>query len=265
VYAEIFERLRFLVEHEASKVGARLKVVDYTNWDDPVVGETLKAFDGIFLIPLSEEVPRNIQTMLAQSEVPLVAFEQNLTSRGIPSILSTPEIFVQYLLDYLEQIGHKNIHCVNTQNFDQVIQSRVQQWEIWNIVHGGSGQLIQKSVERYGRPMEMAHQLMSEFLKTNTQKNMAFLCLTEPCAIGVQRACWDVGLVPGKDVSIATFDSGLSKYVYPALTCIEFPDLSPYIGLCLKWMMSKNKQWAGPLMLQPKRAEIFEGGSCRKV
>lgn len=264
VYSEMFERLRFFVEHEAQKFGARLKVVDYTDWEDPVVAETLKAFDGVFVIPLSEALPKAVQKLLMTSEIPVVAFEQNLSGLGIPSIISTPDIFVQHILDYLESLGHKNIHCVNTQNSDAVIQARIQQWELWKLVHGTKGQLIHEPVERYGQPLITAHRRMVDFLKTNPSQGTALLCLTEPCAIGALRACWDCGLVVGKDISLATFDSGLSKFMVPALACVDMPDLSAYVGLCLKWMQANNKTWSGPLLLQPMVAKIFAGESVVK-
>jgi DNA-binding LacI/PurR family transcriptional regulator len=264
VYAEFFERVRFAIEHAIDHQELSFQTVDYVNWEDPVLFEALKRFDGVFMIPMSEDIPKSIEQRLQEATSPLVMFERNLTHLGIPSIISTPDFFVQHLMDHLAVKGHKNIHCLNTQNSDSVILGRVQQWQVWNRLHGGAGELIQDPVDRYGSPIERAYQMAKELFKKPLTAT-ALICLTEPCAVGTLKAMWESGMVPGKDCSLVTFESLLCKYLHPSVTCSEFSDLTPYITICLDWFKREDRTWEGPLLLQPLQSAIQNGDSVATI
>jgi LacI family transcriptional regulator len=261
IYSEFFERLKFSLEHAVDQGETQIHHVSYLNWEDPMFHDVLKNFDAVFVVPLPEEIPNMIKNQMVTSPASVVVFERDLRELGIPSIITMPHFFVQHLMDHLSSLGHRHIDCINTQNVDDIILGRIQQWQVWNSLHGGKGTLHQKPVEHYGCPMEQGYQVAKALL---AQKNhsKAFICLTEPCAIGVCKAMWESGLEPGKDISLATFESQLARYIHPGLTCIKFPDPSPYIKICLDWIKRGSRDWEGPLLLQAQESSIFEGGSC---
>lgn len=261
IYSESLERLRFSLEHAVSDKAISLHCVDYVNWNDPVVSDVLKNFDGVFIVPMTEDIPKNTLKAFSEAKASVVMFERDLREYGIPSIITTPHFFVQHLMDHLAAMGHQHIDCFNTQNLDDIILGRIQQWQVWNSTHGGRGKLYQDPVERYGSPTQKAYHITKRVLEQPLQSS-AIICLTEPCAIGVTKALWEHGLEPGKDISLATFESSLCRYIHPGLTSIVFPDPSPYINICLDWLERGAQQWQGPLLLQPQESEIFEGGSC---
>jgi DNA-binding LacI/PurR family transcriptional regulator len=261
VYSEFFERLKFSIEHAMADESMTCSTIHYVNWEDPIFNDVLKRFDAVFLIPKSEEIPKVILQSISDSSAPVVVFERDLREIGVPSIITTPHYFVQHLMDHMASLGHHDIDCFNTQNCDDIIMGRIQQWQVWNTLHGGKGRLFQEPVESYGCPMEKAYELAMKIFKEK-RISTGVICLTEPCAIGVTKAMWESGIEPGKDLSLVTFESQLSRYIHPGLTCIAYPDPLPFIKICIEWFKRDGQNWEGPLLLQPQESRVIEGGSC---
>ena len=45
------------MESVARQRGDRVRVVNYHHWDDPALTESIRAFDGVFLVTSSEPIP----------------------------------------------------------------------------------------------------------------------------------------------------------------------------------------------------------------
>src|SRR5690606_5247970 len=63
---------RIAVEREGARRGIAVRPVDFVHWDDPIIGETLEGFDGVFLLPSSDAMPDALLERLRTAPVPLV-------------------------------------------------------------------------------------------------------------------------------------------------------------------------------------------------
>jgi len=256
------------VEIVADKLEASVRPIDFVHWDDPAIPEALNNFDGVFILPTSEEFSPEIINILKNSRAPLVVFDNDLTEHGIPSAIIFPPVFVQNLLDHLDALGHRHIDCLNTQPKEQMCIQRIDQWNLWRVKHGYPGQLFDEPVKSYGFAWIQAYEVMGRLLDSGEFKASALFCTTQSVAIGAMRAMHERGLKVGKDISIcAANDDGTCQYLCPSITCLKKPDIVPHITLCVEWMARGGKDWVGPLLLKSTTDPIFIGettGPCLK-
>jgi len=244
-----------ILAHEAYGTGWRVKLVLYTHWDDPIIEESVAGFDGIFLYPVSEPLQERASSLLNSGRAPVVCIGEDMSSLGVPSVLVHPEDAAPRMLDYLESLGHRRIDCLNTQPLDPNTIKKIGQWRKWLLVHGLEGELFDNPVESYGHSYEKALGYVTSLLK-------CLLCTTEGSAIGASRALISHGLLPGRDVSVASCcDEGMAKFFHPSITSMGVPDHSGDIRLCMEWMRREGRRWEGPLLLGSKGGEIFIGES----
>src|SRR5690606_37999957 len=181
---------------------------------------------------------------------------------GIPSIDLFPPVFIQRLLDALEEMGHRSVDCFNIQTIDPAIQQRIDQWNLWRAVHRMTGQLLGASIKPYEIPLAQAYEQAGQLLDAGRFTASAVLCTTAPAAIGLIRAMRDRKIQVGRDVSVCVVnDEGLCRYMSPSVTGIEMPDPAAYLTVCLEWMQRSGEGWIGSLLLQPTQVPLFFGES----
>lgn len=245
-------RWRDRILQTAERVSGVVRPVLYTHWDDPVIGSTLDSFDGVFLLPSCEPIPPRIIQRIKQAPRPLVMLEEDFSSLGIPTVRQNSPVFVQHLLDHLEERGFREIACLNVQPHDGTVLQRLAQWQIWMTAHHLSGQLFDEPVEAYHDPTAQAYLVMQKLLANDEFHGEALLCITLAAAIGANRAMHEAGLRPGVDVAVcAVGGEGVAALQIPSITALEAPDVSPYIKICLDWMSKGGGAWSGPLLMQP--------------
>jgi hypothetical protein len=102
---------------------------------------------------------------------------------------------------------------------------------------------------------------MSELLKQGPLKSTAFVGTTFPAAVGAIRACWERGLVVGKDVSICAINiEAPARFMTPSVTGLDTPNLSNLLGKCFDWF-TDDCNWTGTRRLEPTRSEFVQGES----
>ncbi len=261
-----FEWWRTSIEKCAEQYDLSVRPVDYVHWNDPNVLSTLDRPTGVFLIPLAEEIPELVFERIRTAKAPVVALDRDTKSWGIPSIQMFPADCTQKILDYLFSLGHRNIACLSTQPTNPDTEARIQQWALWKAARQLPGELYNFPVKPYKCPMVAGHAAMLNAFKKKDFAATAIMCTTEPAATGAMRAMRDNNLVPGKDLSICAVNDGLlAHYLYYSLTCLEISDPTPYINLCLEWILRQGKGWVGPLNLFPTQFELFEGESTAAI
>ena len=90
-------------EHVARQHNARIRVQNYLHWDDPVITESLRSYDGVLLVTSSEPMPAWTANMLAQSDG-VVVLSEDLTHLGIPSVVLFPPRCTKTMLDRLARL-----------------------------------------------------------------------------------------------------------------------------------------------------------------
>ena len=102
---------------------------------------------------------------------------------------------------------------------------------------------------------------MRESLARRSPEATAFVGTTFPAAVGAMRACWEKGLVAGRDISICSINiEKPARFMTPSVTGLDTPNLSKLLRRCFEWF-EENQQWKGNTLMEPVRAEFFEGES----
>ncbi|MDB5325498.1 MAG: yvoA [Phycisphaerales bacterium] len=255
-----FDRWRMAAERAVGQANRALRLVPFHHWDDPILVEAFDTFDGMFLLPPAEEIPPNIVKAIHESKSKIVALDADLTPHGIRSVELIPPSSVQRLLDHLAGLGHRVIHCVNSQPMDSVIIQRIQQWVLWRSVQDIKGELLNEPDQSYGDPARKGYDLMARRLAAGPLAASAIIAMTMPAAMGVQRALYERGIVVGKDISLCVAnDEGLAAYLCPSMTATRMPDPLPYLTVCLEWMT--GDPFNGPLLMRPTDVPLFLGES----
>jgi hypothetical protein len=108
---------------------------------------------------------------------------------------------------------------------------------------------------------------MREVLDRGPLKTTALVGTTFPAAVGAMRACWEKGLVLGKDVSICAINiESPARYMTPSVTGLDTPDLSKLLQQCFDWF-SSDSDWTGTKCLRPASARFVcgESTSARQI
>jgi hypothetical protein len=254
------------IQKTAERMGASIRPVYYVHWDDPIICDTLAGFDGVFLVPTSEPIrPEAIERFRAV-EAPLAFVCGDWTAWGIPSVTGDRCERIQQVLDYLGELGHRHIDCLNTQPMDWWMDGLIEQWNIWRAAHGCAGRLINDPVRPYEWAPHRAREVVGRLLNAKTFHATALFCVTEPAATGAIRAFHDRGMQVGRDVSVAVgFDEGLAQIMVPSLTSLERLDIGPLLAICVEWMQRGGKDWVGPLLVEGPRRRLFKGESTGRV
>jgi hypothetical protein len=249
---------RWAIQKATSNLPCMVRAVFFMNWDDPILLDCLKGFDGIFLYPPPDDLPEEVAGYLRHSEHPVIVVDEDLSSYGVPSVQLFPAVSIQKLLDHLADKGHTRIGCLNTQPGNRVTQERINQWRYWMASHGFSGHLADVQVPFHGDLMAPAYDAMKLILEDPERKETAWVCVTTPPAIGAMRAMLDKGLQPGKDIAICSINGeGIASVLNPRLTSLEGADPVPFLNICLEWMMAGGGDWRGPLLMRPNDVPLI--------
>jgi DNA-binding transcriptional regulator YhcF (GntR family) len=239
-----------------------LRTVLYVHWDDPVVVDAVRGFDGVFIIPAAEDAPGEVLKFLQNPAHRVVMLDQNFTGHGLPSVMQFPALFVQNVLDHLASLGKTRIGCFNTQPEHEPVLERMDQWRFWMAAHGFRGELYSRPVESGRLASVHAYHYMNEILRSEGLRADALFCITAAAAMGVLRALADVGREAGRDLPVAAANGeGIAELFNPTLTSLTSPDMTPYLDYCLDWMLSEGKPWVGPLLMAPAQIPLYVGES----
>ncbi|MGL4310932.1 MAG: substrate-binding domain-containing protein [Paracoccaceae bacterium] len=114
----------------------------------------------------------------------------------------------QQATDHLLDLGHRRIALLNGAEFmDFAIRRRAG----YEAALAARGLLIDPDLMRAGQMTEgYGYGAALQMLSAGNRAPTAFLTSSLTIAIGVRRALWDLGLTPGRDVSLVTYDDELS-------------------------------------------------------
>jgi DNA-binding LacI/PurR family transcriptional regulator len=251
--------LRQTVFEAAEKYGLAMRPVQYVHWDDPVVASAAGNPAGLIFIPSAVDVPDYVLAMLQSSKC--VSLDLDLSDRDVPSISLFPDAHILRVFEHLRQLGHYQIGCISTQHHNPEIDRRIRLWRGYLQDHQMTGQLLERPTSSYQDATPAAYDLMRETLAQGSLRSTAFVGTTFPAAVGAIRACWERGLVVGRDVSICAINiESPARFMTPAVTGLEIPNLSRSLGQCFEWF-TEDYEWTGPRRMEPNRAEFVLGES----
>ena len=260
-----FVHCRMAISRAAEFHHAQLKPVEYTHWFDPVVKEALQGSDGTLLIPSTEAIPDTVFKDLHDGDNKVVFFDADMTDHGIPSIRLFAREHINDLLNHLWALGHRKIDCLNAQGHNNEIDRRIDHWRDWLGQRGGAGAFYDTPAPPYEEVISRAHQTVVDLLDDDAM-GTALVCTTQPAALGAIRACHDMGVQVGVDLSICTINNEPSgRYLSPSLTGLEMPEIAPLVEPCFEWFASEDTEWQQDLRIVPHAANLFAGESTGLV
>ena len=255
-------QLRVLVADAAGRRGLSLRPGQFVHWEEQVLVDVVAQAKGTIVIPYGPVIPSRVLKHFTDNKV--VILDGDFTSDGLPSIRLFSDDCIQRVLDHLWQLGHRNIDCINTQNRNREIDRRIEIWEQWLERKDCQGTLHDDPAPVFSDPTILAYRMMSKLIDARGSEATAFIATTCPAAIGAIRACYERGLQVGIDVTICAVNlEPPAEFFCPSITGLNTPDLSAELGKCFEWFAS-DKQWRGPMLLEPQVSNLFEGESTGK-
>ena len=255
-------RLRAGVARATDRRGVLSRAFEYVHWEDAIVREAIDGADGLFIIPSTEPIPARLLKDITAPGAKVVFLDGDLTDHGVPSVkLFAPE-HLALIFDHLWELGHRRIDCLNAQGRNAEIDHRIADWRRWLDRRGGEGELFDDPTPPYEDTTSRAHLAMHEILKTRRDQLSALVCTTQPAAIGAMRACRDVGLEVGVDISICTVNNEpTGRFFCPSLTGLEMPAVEPLLEPALAWFASSELTWPSDPQISPEEPTLFKGES----
>lgn len=254
---------RMSASRVASSMDIQFRPFEYMYWYDSIVNDALRGSDGLIVMPSTEAIP--LQTLKAfQAEgTKVVILDGDLTDRGIPSIRLFGRSHIKEVFEHLWKLGHRRIDCLNTQDRNDEIERRITHWQAWLAERGGEGTLWDSPAQAYADPTAQAHQAMRSILRSSDHMLSAIVCTTQPAAIGAIRACADLGVTVGRDISICAINNEpTGRFFCPSITGLELPDLEPMLSRCFDWFSSGQREWPeNELLMTPQTSRMLFGES----
>lgn len=255
-------RWRVAIESAAAEHNCSVRTILYAHWNDSLLLDAIKGFDGIFLEPGTNPIPEELIEFVQSSGHPLVVVDLDFSHYGIPSIQIYPPTCIQILLKHLASVGCKRIACLNTQPDIPTIQQRMEQWRFWVKAHRHEGLLFNDPVPSGASAADHAHEVVYRLIKTKKLTADGLLCTTGAAGIGAMRALLDHGIEPGVEMKVCAVNGeGIAHLLNPTMTALESPELRPFLDYCLDWMTKGDPSWKGPTLLQPAEIPLFIGKS----
>ncbi len=264
VISEDVQAWQWAAEKAAGEMAGILRPVVFTDWNDVLIPDVLKGFDGVFLMQTGREVPSEAVQTLKNSACPVVSLDLDLSKNGIPSVCLFPKQAIWNLLDYVKELGHRRIACFNTCKSNVVIQCRIDVWQAWKIRRRVEGDLFdcpgEDNTIDYGAVF--AEREFGRLLDERLFQDTAVLCTNVWTALGVEKAMDQRGLRVGKAISVcAVNDEMLAPWLSPTLTSLRMPDTEALLSRCIRWMINGGKKWRGSMLLTPNDVPLYAGES----
>jgi DNA-binding LacI/PurR family transcriptional regulator len=215
------------------------------------------------LVTSSEPIPAWTAELLTEANG-VVALSEDLTHFDMPSIVLFPPRLIDSMMKRLRRLGHRRIDCMNIQGHNTITQARIDEWGNWLKNEELTGQLVDEPCDVDENIFEVGVKVARKWIKRIDTETTAVLCVTLPAAMGVIRAATEAGISVGDQLSVCTIDcEGIGKFYNPSIASFERPDAVKYMNDCACWFAAGGTEdlWKGPLLLEPKKLKIFDGGS----
>ncbi len=264
--SENIMRWQRLIHDACHERGWVLKPIAYSHWHDMAITEALRGTDGLFFLSIGDDFPELVVEQIRSAQAPVVVLEQDMSAEGIPSVRYCNPNAVSQLMVHLKGQGYRRAACLNTQPMSRVIGDRIRAWQLWSSAQEIQGPVFDEPVPLFRDAAEHAHEVVSRLLRNKQLDADAIVCTTPYIAMGAMRAVVDAGLRPGADIGVASVEewTGMVKLLSPSLTCLTPPPMMPVVQVCLDYFERSDRQWIGPMLIEPASMELFEGESTRR-
>ncbi len=210
------------VRNSTEALGGQVRFIAYANDTDPNISEAINEneYDVIFLSLPDREDSRLLELVSRENDRVVVMF-RDMSMYGIRSLLGADPVYIERFLELLVERGHRRIDAFGR---DTDIRAgagdRYRIWRNWLERHGIEGRFH----EMKHQPFVPDDARAADFCRRKfaaEEFGEAVFCFNPTLASGFYRACFEHGLVPGRDISVFAFgDQEKAMLMTPALATV---------------------------------------------
>ena len=210
------------VRNSTEALGGQVRFIAYASDTDPNISEAINEneYDVIFLSLPDREDSRLVELVSRQTDLVVVIF-RDMSMYGIRSLLGADPVYIERFLELLVERGHRRIDAFGR---DTDIRAgagdRYRIWRNWLERHGIEGRFH----EMKHQPFVPDDARAADFCRRKfaaEEFGEAVFCFNPTLASGFYRACFEHGLVPGRDISVFAFgDQEKAMLMTPALATV---------------------------------------------
>ena len=210
------------VRNSTEALGGQVRFIAYASDTDPNISEAINEneYDVIFLSLPDREDSRLLELVSRENDRVVVMF-RDMSMYGIRSLLGADPVYIERFLELLVERGHRRIDAFGR---DTDIRAgagdRYRIWRNWLERHGIEGRFH----EMKHQPFVPDDARAADFCRrkfTAEEFGEAVFCFNPTLASGFYRACFEHGLVPGRDISVFAFgDQEKAMLMTPALATV---------------------------------------------
>ena len=210
------------VRNSTEALGGQVRFIAYASDTDPNISEAINEneYDVIFLSLPDREDSRLLELVSRENDRVVVMF-RDMSMYGIRSLLGADPVDIERFLELLVERGHRRIDAFGR---DTDIRAgagdRYRIWRNWLERHGIEGRFH----EMKHQPFVPDDARAADFCRRKfaaEEFGEAVFCFNPTLASGFYRACFEHGLVPGRDISVFAFgDQEKAMLMTPALATV---------------------------------------------
>ena len=210
------------VRNSTEALGGQVRFIAYASDTDPNISEAINEneYDVIFLSLPDREDSRLLELVSSENDRVVVMF-RDMSMYGIRSLLGADPVYIERFLELLVERGHRRIDAFGR---DTDIRAgagdRYRIWRNWLERHGIEGRFH----EMKHQPFVPDDARAADFCRRKfaaEEFGEAVFCFNPTLASGFYRACFEHGLVPGRDISVFAFgDQEKAMLMTPALATV---------------------------------------------
>ncbi len=252
--SESLRKVHMALEEVVEKRKGILRPIGFTKLYDTIISEVLEAdYDGIFLLPPREPMPKLFLDMLKRHASRLAIVFRDMTEHGLMSVGYRATEDIQKIWDHLYDLGHRKIIYINTEpdvNDTDRVDERFEQWcESRNVMPV----ILCQAVENFQYADLKAYELMNDALDHGKLENCTALFASNlNIARAAIRAFFEHGITVGKDMSVATQDlPRIAKMSTPSITTLDLKPMNKLMEQILDWFRDLVFGFASVIGLGP--------------
>ncbi len=255
------------VRDATKTLGGQVRFISYGSDTDPNISEAIneESFDLIFIF-LPDRDNARLMELISKARDRVVVMFRDITSYGVRCLYGADPFYIEQLLESLRQSGHTRIDALGRDmdmRESSESNSRYRIWHNWINRHGLKGNFHELQWRAFEPDDAKSAEFCREKLKRGEMADAVF-CFNPTLAFGLYRACYERGIIPGKDISIFSFgDQEMAKLMTPALATVMNIGVEETIrNLVREYCPGANR--SERLMFHLENTTVFEGESLIK-
>ena len=211
------------VKGEVEAKGGQVRFIAYGSDTDPNISEAISEgnFDLIFLFLPDREDSRLIE-LVSKARDRVVVMFRDMSAYGIRCLEGADPLCIERFLELLVARGHRRIDAFG-RDVDLITGAgnRYRVWRDWLDRHGVEGTFHEMPHRSFDPDDVSAAEFCRKKLAAGELADAVF-CFNPTLAFGLYRACFEHGIMPGRDISVFAFgDPEKARLMTPALATVR--------------------------------------------